>query len=247
MKERGILFSAPMVRALLDGSKTQTRRVLKPQPDEHHWQLLPGYELKRSKIVTINDRCAVKFSHSIPQNPHWDTALDWLLCPYGQPGDRLWVRETWMPDAPRNGEWPDVAFYGCGMSPLDLIPECYRHPWHCLHRATYEGCELRGWKPSIHMPRWASRITLEITGVRVERLQDISETDCVAEGIRISGKERRSDACYGIYECRMPDGKTHFNDSAHDLYRTLWKQINGPDSWDANPWVWVVEFKRITP
>src|SRR5690349_715644 len=96
VKGRPMLFSAPMVRALLDGTKTQTRRVLKRQPSEHYWQRLPGYELKRSKIVTISDRSAVKFSHSIPQNPSWDTALDWLLCPYGQPGDRLWVREAFM-------------------------------------------------------------------------------------------------------------------------------------------------------
>ena len=219
MRERSILFSGPMVRALLDGRKSQTRRAVK-----------------------LNDAGRVQLA---TKQWHIDDSNVKHACPYGQPGDRLWVRETWMPDAPRDGTWADTQFFGCGMSPLSDIPELYRKPEHCLYRATWNGVEMVGWEPSIHMPRWASRITLEITDVRVERLQDISEVDAVAEGIQISSQARRSDACYGIYECLMPDGKTHFNYSAYELYRILWEQINGPGSWGNNPWVWVVHFKRV--
>ena len=204
-RERPILFQGDMVRAILSGSKTQTRRIVKGMALD--W-LQPGVFTPEFVAAPEND-----------------------MCPYGKPGDRLWVRETWMPDAPRNGEWPDTEFYGCGMSPLSLIPECYRHPWHVMHRATYEGCDLVGWKPSIHMPRWASRITLEITEVRVERLNSISEVDAIAEGVNVHpdhhGKSRSS-----IY-------------SPVQAYRDLWERINGSGSWEANPWVWCVSFRRI--
>lgn len=211
VRERPILFSGAMVRALLAGTKTQTRRALRVQPDAHHWEFLPGYELKRSKIVTINDRCAVKFSHSIPQNPQWDTALDWLLCPYGQPGDRLWVREAFMHE-PADYCWEASVSIPC-------------RPANTVYRADFPGSQPgEGWKPSIHMPRKLSRIDLEVTDVRVERLQDISTADCWAEGIPSS-----------------PDVNPR-----HE-YQDLWESINGPGSWDTNPWLWVVEFKRITP
>ena len=212
MKERPILFQGAMVRALLNRTKTQTRRAMK--------QFLPcnpEYDSERGAWEVYNGD---------------DVAIT-LRCPYGSPGDRLWCRETWMPDAPRNGEWPDTAFYGCGMSPLSLIPECYRHPWHVLHRATWEGCELVGWKPSIHMPRWASRITLEVTGVRVERLQDISDADAQAEGIG---------EFIGGWACLTDDAPQQAGNTPKEGYRHLWERINGPGSWDANPWVWVVEF-----
>jgi hypothetical protein len=198
-----------MVRALLAGTKTQTRRVVKGERASRGME--SGWFLKPYGF--LNDR---QFAAA--------------ACPYGQPGDRLWVRETWMPDAPRNGEWADTSFYGCGMSPLSEIPECYRKPWHCLHRATYDGCELVGWKPSIHMPRWACRVVLEITGVRVERLQDISNEDARAEGVL----PKYADDCVAL---------GHPYNAIH-LYRELWGHINGAGSWDANPWVWVVEFKR---
>ena len=200
MKERPIIFSSPMVRAILDGKKTQTRRVVKPQP----------------------------YANGMPE--HWSISELAQFCPYGQPGDRLWVRETWMPDAPRDGTWPDTVFYGCKCLPLSLIPEAYQKPAHCLFRSTWEGGDLVGWKPSIHMPRWASRITLDVTGVRVERLQDISESDAVAEGVAgghvaIPG--------YG------------YSATPVEHYRWLWEQINGSGSWDANPWVWMIEFRRV--
>lgn len=224
-KERPILFSAPMVRALLDGSKTQTRRIAKDipyGPDADHfgtqimdWALSGVYQ---DETNTSPDRWWLDIQCDVDDNTH-----DEIRCPHGQPGDRLWVRETF-------GFNPD-------------------HPGilaHCCYRAD-PGHEHDGisWKPSIHMPRTASRILLEIVSVRVERLSDCSEADAVAEGVGIVTDHMKAAAAYGMYYCAMPDGKIHYSDNAVELYKTLWEQINGAGSWAANPWVWVVEFKRI--
>lgn len=252
--ERPILFSAPMVLAILSGSKTQTRRAMRAQPSEHHWQSIPGYELKRSKIVTINERCAVKFSHSIPQNREWDTALDWLLCPYGQPGDQLWVREAWRTLKQWDSMPPRDLGEGSGL-------------WFQADRTEEDARNIFAGKlrPGMFMPRWASRIQLEITGVRAERLQSISEADAMAEGCAADiptvwwqGYKDCGDNMGWIHQ--QAEGETPpawmiephrmaptpwLDRSARDHYRTLWASINGFESWDANPWVWVIEFRRI--
>jgi hypothetical protein len=235
MRERPILFSAAMVRAILAGRKTQTRRIVKgvdgaysPIPAGHRLLNYAGEE-------------------------------EIARCPYGKPGDRLWCKETWhyvnhqhgprglevcigypadgddlpnRPSIPVGEEWADRA---------DAWP--YRPRRH----------------PSIHMPRWASRITLEITGVRVERLQAISEADAKAEGVEPPEAEREDHdwsicpTCggtglhgslgdnLGYREVDCTDCDTHAK-----RYRHLWNAINGPGSWDANPWVWVVEFRRLS-
>lgn len=201
MKERPILFSAPMVRAILDGRKTQTRRVVKPQPSP---ELLADYAWIRATRGSARTDAQM--------------LSDCLPCPYGQPGDRLWVRETWAYSihalaAERDEDGPFV------------------------YAATNHGTQGRlcdRWRPSIHMPRAASRITLEITAVRVERLQDISEADAIAEGI-VAAKG-------GGYH--LAD-TTHYGATAVDAYASLFEHINGPGSWDANPYVWVIEFKRV--
>lgn len=267
MKERPILFSAPMVRALLDGNKTQTRRVLKRQPDEHHWQRLPGYELKPSKIVTINDRSAVKFYHAIPQNREWDTALDWLLCQYGHPGDRLWVREAWGyfdPDGTGEDYDRDHNEEGksgpCTAYSAEMLQEGspLRDYWRrrIAYKATFAeqkyGMGPVGpsrWRPSIHMPRWASRITLEITGVRVERLQAISMHDVGEEGIGalLEDPDSKPGQAFSQAEHAAIAGFPGRITPEVKGYAALWEQINGAGSWDANPWVWVVEFKNVTP
>ena len=202
MAERPILFSAPMVRAILAGTKTQTRRVVKLKP----WH----------QIEERDDGSPWPWMHDNDRD-----ADHWLPCPYGQPGDRLWVRETWC--GPFKWGKNDGKF-AYRADPESLWPENIRTPYLSL------------WKPSIHMPRWASRITLEVTGVRVERLQDISEADAQAEGARecdpVSGRE---------VLLAGPSQRGSF--VLH--YRDIWEQINGPGSWDANPWVWVVEFKRL--
>jgi hypothetical protein len=178
MKERPILFSAPMVRAILDGTKTQTRRIIKDLGGDNDWGCPCPF-----------------FINGITSTAFFDAGEDVRLCPYGYPGELLWVRETFCP-----------AHYKAGANQADL-----------------DWLRERGmrWKPSIHMPRSASRITLEIVSVRVERLNDISEDDAKAEGVTILG------GC-----------KTYKQE-----FELLWNQIHG--NWNSNPWVWVIEFRDL--
>jgi hypothetical protein len=184
MNSRPILFNAPMVCALLDGAKTQTRRVAK-----------------------LTDAAHIK---EVGGHRRWHPADPDVIAasPYGQVGDQLWVRETFC-DA-------TDGLHG-----------------RVLYRAT--GDTACKWKPSIFMPCAASRITLEITGVRVERLQDISEADALAEGI----------VCAGDGNGFQLADTTHYSNDPRESYASLWESLNGAGSWDLNPWVWVIEFKRI--
>ena len=202
MKERPILFSSSMVRALLAGTKTQTRRVVKRQPPAGATFVRYDPDSISWDAVTPARPMGGNLG-SQPQQMHFTEH-----CPYGAPGDRLWVRETWNTFEGWAGYFyaADDHSFGIGADDdPDHIPE------HAVR-----------WRPSIHMPRWASRITLEITAVRVERLQDIDHDDARAEG------------CIGD-DVDSPAGH----------YETLWEQINGAGSWAANPWVWVVSFRRI--
>lgn len=196
--DRPILFNGAMVRAILAGKKTQTRRIIKPQP-----------EMVTDRSVAPWRGDAATLQHLLEQQRR--------PCPYGKVGDRLWVRETW-------GYNPDHH----GMA------------WHACYRAD-PGHEDDGiiWKPSIHMPRAACRLKLEITSVRVERLQDISEEDAKAEGAWPD-------------ESVVEQVAKHFQRDVTAVhpslaFRMLWESINGAGSWDANPWLWVVEFKRAQP
>ena len=213
MKERPILFSAPMVRAILDGSKTQTRRVVKPQPIED--RLHDHVERKYGLFTWWAGNRTFSIQHQ-------------ARCPYGQPGDRLWVRETWNVThhsqlAP--GENIAKSAEDCVRDNNGFMPSCAEGVVYAADGVTSHPVHGKArWRPSIHMPRWASRILLEITDVRVERLQDISEADAISEGVQHST----------------------LNDPRVE-YRWLWESINGPDSWAANPWVWVIEFQRIEP
>jgi hypothetical protein len=177
-KERPILMSAPMVRATLDGSKTQTRRIVKPR-------CIPVVE----ECFRVNGKwCNHTFDYDLVE-----------LCPYGVPSDRLWVKET------------------------------YSQPGGTIHfRADdIDHSEVFKWRPSIFMFRHLSRILLKIEEVRVERLQDISADDCMAEGIPAAEAQLGSDASWRL------------------AYQRLWESINGPGSWKKNPWVWAITFKRI--
>ncbi len=202
MKSRPILFSTPMVLALLAGTKSQTRRVLKP----------------RSETRPIGWG-----SHDVvgPRTP----------CPHGRPGDRLWVRETWgLVRGARYSrgadDYYDVEFWSAKGIPKS---KALARGYSPTYRADWTDFEDTHWKPSIFMPRWASRITLEVNEVRVERLQDISEADAIAEGV-------------------LPVGhKSEWSDDPRLAYRALWEGINGLGSWDLNSWVWVVGFRRVTP
>jgi len=225
MKERPILFSGAMVRALLDGSKTQTRRIVKPQPRED----------RSHDHVKEHESIFTWWAGNLTLGVQHEAR-----CPYGQPGDRLWVRETWLEDPDDDGTWAYTQYTGCKGSPLSDIPRKFQKPEHCIFREGWDGSSLR-WRPSIHMPRWASRILLEIVSVRVERLQDISEADCWAEGIEAVDGALDDLAIIHLAK-RM--GRS-FEDAA-PTYAALWESINGAGSWDANPWVWVIEFKRVT-
>ena len=201
MKERPIIFSAPMVRAILSGAKTQTRRIIKPQPNII-------YRLTDDKIQVVHTN---------------QGACDDIDLADSQfvVGRRLWVREAFIHE-PADYCWEASVSIPC-------------RPALTVYRADHEGdTRGAGWKPSIHMPRWASRITLEITDVRVERLQDISEADAIAEGCRPIRPEIVLDGLI------IRTGR-----SAVDEYRQLWQSIHGPESWNANPWVWVIEFKKL--
>lgn len=198
--ERPIPFKAPMVRALLAGAKTQTRRVVKPQPQNDPAKHHP---------IKPYDNGRGGWNWVLSATGHG--TRDPFPCPYGVPGDRLWVRESfWGCDMPGYGDTPCVV-YDDEWVGREYKPAAVR-PW---------GRKF-GRIPSIHMPRDASRITLEVTGVRVERLQAISEADAKAEGSPLTS---------GSYSHR-------------GWYRELWGEINGPGSWDANPWVWCVDFVR---
>ena len=211
MKERPVIFNSEMVRAILDGRKTQTRRVMAVQPESNQFGLLRITDsTKRSDIGKYH------WAESNATGTHQRSAL--FSCPFGQGGDRLWVREAYQ----------GPLFNFDQMETYLEDTSKFERPEFCEYRADggktpeyYDADDnLRfGWKPSIHMPRWASRITLEITGVSVERLQDISEEDAIAEG-----------------------GTKHFN---IDWFGPLWASIYGVDSWNANPWVWVIAFHRV--
>ena len=222
MGERPILMSAPMVRAILDGTKTQTRRAIRKQF---------AADAEPAEVAATSPEGWQISGHS---GLWWDDAGacidDAIRCPFGQPGDRLWVRETCR--AEELPDWTDGVRYLAddGFVPIENTEEAAEQ-WVKLgsYGMKFSGSPECRVVPSIHMPRWASRLLLEITGVRVERLQDISEADARAEG------------------CQLVQAGGTVIDRASDQYAALWETINGPGSWDANPWVWVVEFKRVTP
>ncbi len=216
MKERPVIFNADMVRAVLDGRKTQTRRIMRVQPSADFCPM--NMELKTDfNARWYTPGMVDKDGYLQPAKKKvFGVASDdeGYTCPFGAIGDRLWVRETWARY--------NIDQYSHDMAYRATIPD----DWPKEGR----------WRPSIHMPRWASRITLEITGVRVERMYDISEVDARAEGV----EQLRG----GFWRHYQP-GWTQHQLSARGSFVTLWKSIYGDDSWLANPWVWVIEFKRV--
>jgi hypothetical protein len=208
MNELGMLFNAPMVRALLDGRKTQTRRPMKKQP-----------ESQPVLCSNVTNGCRPSWVYKTQMGSHYE------LCPFGDVGDRIWVRETF---------WHQPASYEeiCGV-------KFQEENEVTLYRA--DGKDWTGvkWTPSIHMPRWASRLTQEITDVRVQRLQEISEEDAIAEGVHLDEVEsyRRQAVVNGFL--------LRGDSPARCAYAALWENINGIGSWDANPWLWAISFKVL--
>lgn len=224
MKERGMIFNGEMVRAILDGRKTQTRRIMAPQPaDDIERCIFPNPE-------------AIGWKSSL-RHKHGSTTAH--FCHYGKPGDRIWVRETFqgplfdydLMDSyckdPTPFEKPEFCVYKADGVPA---PEFYDadDELHCC------------WRPSIHMPRWASRILLEITNVRVERLNAISEEDAEAEGIDMEALYDSQDC----YDC-IADHNMTGRPTVTGTFKYLWESIYGEEGWKSNPWVWVIEFKRV--
>ncbi|WP_164052519.1 hypothetical protein [Serratia marcescens] len=215
MKERPVIFNGDMVRAIINGRKTQTRRVIA--------NVIPDNCIPLQKPTKTKDGI---YTHVMDAPGHG-------LCPFGKVGDRLWVRETWA-DVNHDGH-PAIAYRADGG--LRAIgeddgeeedPNLEKYWFAQWYADLISGAE-GNWRPSIHMPRWASRITLEITAVRVERLNDISHEDAKAEG-----------CCYG-----RGGGIPDFAVTPADHFPTLWASIYGEESWGANPWVWVIEFRRL--
>ncbi|EDU3844921.1 hypothetical protein CBJ89_001962 [Salmonella enterica subsp. enterica serovar Essen] len=216
MKERGMIFNGEMVRAILDGRKTQTRRVMKNQP---------AGDYPETPALIRNVGTGFQW-HGL----YGESSI--FNCPLGSIGERIWVRETFRVHSRAS----DVATL--------VYRASVRNSWtEQTHRVPVAVCNKPAipekWTPSIHMPRWASRITLEITDVRVERLHNISERDSLREGLFQLPASGRY--------CLQP-GMQYFGMASHsakEVYSWLWASIYGEESWAANPWVWVIEFKRV--
>ena len=232
MTERPILFSAPMIQAILAGTKTQTRRAVRKQ------------FAADAMVAEVGATTPEGWQVSGHSGLWWDDAGacidDAVRCPFGIPGDKLWVREAWgyrcSASTATAGQYMHTIAYRAddtrrtfGPMPMDGVglpkwrerdPGMSWEAWDARMTAYW-----RQWRPSMFMPRWASRITLKVTGVRVERLQQITRGDAMAEGCPFAN---------------MADGP-----DPREWFADLWRQINGPASWDANPWVWCVSFKRV--
>lgn len=224
MKEHPILFSTEMIKAILEGRKTMTRRIMKIQPPVNIESTIYQFATNRTGI---SDKDYGKHHWLGLSSKNFCSVLDsgqpYFKCPYGKLGDMLWVRESF---AVIGNEVVRDESSGA------IIEETPQYVFRGEKQPHIE--RLYKWKPPIYMPKAAARIWLEITGIRVERLQDISEEDAKVEG-----------AMLWMY----PNGKNAFGEedfySARTCFHSLWKSINGPESWQSNPWVWVVSFRKI--
>jgi hypothetical protein len=229
MKERGMIFNGEMVRAILDGRKTQTRRIIK--------DCTVGRD-QISKFIQIEKKFIGCYPEDVPE-------LIRECCPYGVPGDRIWVREAFRV----HSRATDVATL--------VYKASERNSWtEQTHRVPVAVCNKPAtpekWTPSLHMPRWASRILLEITNVRVERLNAISEEDAQREGVHtevwdqtvVARNYATRDEFFQFWSEDMPH-YVEMNQLYRSSFRSLWESIYGAENWLANPWVWVNEFKRV--
>ena len=241
MKKIPVLFNGASVRAILDDRKTQTRRPLKP-----HLQQIETWRTDGHGRFYGVSRLATTGGLGVPET-------DFIENPLGKPGDRLWVRETWMPYDTSTEEDAVWVLYKASndQRPDGIAPEKFGSgvrrsaPVQVVEwaRDAIEMEEAAGgrWRPSIHMPRWAARLFLDVVDVRIERLQDISEEDAQAEGVEQCGGFMTTWGCWMNYGKSGPSCKT-----ARESFQTLWISVYGAESWAANPWVWVTKFKRFT-
>ncbi|HID2693047.1 hypothetical protein [Klebsiella pneumoniae] len=235
MKERGMIFNGEMVRAILDGRKTQTRRIMKIQPEHSGLGLRRVIDSKNGSddgkyFWSLSDACGLKIRSKS------------FTCPFGSVGDRIWVREAFRV----HSRATDVATL--------VYKASERNSWtEQTHRVPVSVCNKPAtpekWTPSLHMPRWASRILLEITDVRVERLNAISPEDAESEGLERTNFTGFGDEP-GLPSYPEPDVyfdplKKQWKEYPPEAFAGLWESIYGEGSWKANPWVWVIEFKRV--
>lgn len=210
MNIKPILFSTEMVKAILEGRKTQTRRIIKPQPKEGiittAFDFKKGFYASKIKIEENPDRFEITK----------------LFKPKYQTGDILWVRETWQ-------------------TAWNIIKKIWETIYKADDNLWFDDDGMMIWKPSIYMPKEAARIFLQVTNVRVERLKDISEEDAIAEGVEIIHYAEPILPVFRKYNLKEKKGTLNPILS----FQTLWEKINGEDSWKANPWVWVYEFKQV--
>lgn len=254
MKERGMIFNGEMTRAILDGRKTQTRRIMKVQPSEDFTPMNMALETDY-KARWYTPGVVDKDGYLQPASKEVfgvSNENEGYSCPFGAVGDRIWVRETWAILGNEDGcciDWEEklckadersaarIYRASCEQKPgnygLWSIPDDADWKPHTKDHQ-YEGA----WRPSIHMPRWASRILLEITDVRVERLSAISEEDATAEGVPPAG------SLLPDYPGTFLTPKGDFA-TAKVAFQRLWESIYGEESWKANGWVWVISFKRV--
>lgn len=250
MKERGMIFNAEMVRAILDGRKTQTRREVKLNLDiaclatTYDW----AASLAANHYQGLTEEQIQQKAESLRGVIHpvilGNGQMVSIICPHGKPGDRIWVRETFCPvdDTQYGGEkWVDYR----------ATPK-----FETSHPAGWDSApndaEALKWRPSIHMPRWASRILLEITDVRVERLNAISEEDAQSEGVHtevwdqtvVASNYAAIDEFFQFWSEDMPH-YVEMNQLYRSSFRSLWESIYGAENWQANGWVWVISFKRV--
>jgi hypothetical protein len=236
MKERPIIFSGESVREILASQKTQTRRIVKPKPGKQSKWLTPqiislvphgemvsgGWQMHHPKAGQRHMGVDVEL----------DSPLGWIPCPLGLAGDRLWVREKFRET-------------GSAMQIDGVLREC--DPDQLVYAA--DGDDSPHWRSPIHMPRWASRLTLEIVSVRVERLQDISEEDCFAEGIQRFEIPEEDIPIIGGAPLFIPVGPSDFIGcgTPRGAFERSWNHLHGKGAWETNPWVWRIEFRRVEP
>ncbi len=214
MKTRPILFGGKMVRAITDGRKTQTRRVIRPQPEQMYWAGRDRYLWRPKRGMFVDAWAEKQLAQKMAEH-----------CPHGAPGDRLWLKETWCPLG-------DIEAHARAGEPVDIA---YKADWDAdgVDREEARDAGVDRWRPSRFMPRWASRITLEVVSRRAERVQDISNADVIAEGIG------RWTFAVGAWADDPPDPRWKFIE--------LWDSLNAKasNSFESNPWIWVVEFRRV--
>ncbi len=244
MKEYPILFKGDMVRAILEGRKTETRRIVKPTVKG----CTVGVYTTAGKVM-LNDVVNVQ-----EDGDPWTG----IKCPYGQVGDRLWVRETWADTSGENG--PMISYRAKGGCDRFLVNESYPVDYSLYPKCNFtmwctdlrSGAKGHNWRPSIFMPRWASRITLEIIEISVERVQDMDNDNAISEGINEYWIDYDDGGGYWNVPALWtnPDGKIIKKIQTEDpieAFSNLWDSINKKRGfgWDSNPWVWVVKFKRV--